>query len=168
MKKDTSKNSKNKLTQFFEKESNEQSDLKRKQDVIRKHDTEVRFEEIERTKAESASLANISFAMQDCEKIEAMKKTNSEYFESARTAPLFLLPEFRYLVTPARKNVILAGAPTGAGKSSLCANAIYSFMSQGKRVLVVSNEELETDVFNRVTCLMKGWPYTKHSSFSDD
>lgn len=168
MKKTNDDNSKTILNDLFDQEKAGHAELKKKQDAIRRHETELKYDEIERVKAETAKLSSESLNSLDAEKLLAMKQTNSEYFESAKSAPLFILPDFRYLVIPAVKNIILVAAPSGNGKGTVCANAIYSFIGQGKRVLVISNEELANDVFNRVTCLMKGWAYTKHNNYTDE
>jgi replicative DNA helicase len=52
-----------------------------------------------------------------------------------------------------RENLYLFAAYTGSGKSSCAANISYPLWKQGKKVLIISNEESEKDVISRIACL---------------
>lgn len=55
-----------------------------------------------------------------------------------------------------RENLYLFAAYTGSGKSSTAANISYPLWKQGKKVLVISNEETQKDVISRIACLEVG------------
>jgi replicative DNA helicase len=55
-----------------------------------------------------------------------------------------------------RENLYLFAAYTGSGKSSTAANITYPLWKQGKKVLIISNEETEKDVVSRIACLEAG------------
>lgn len=55
-----------------------------------------------------------------------------------------------------RENLYLFCAYTGSGKSTVAANITYPLWKQGKKVLVLSNEESEQDVIFRIACLDLG------------
>jgi replicative DNA helicase len=55
-----------------------------------------------------------------------------------------------------RENMYLFCAYTGSGKSTVAANITYPLWKQGKKVLVLSNEESEQDVIFRIACLELG------------
>jgi len=61
-----------------------------------------------------------------------------------------------------RENLYLFCAYTGSGKSTVAANISYPLWKQGKKVLVVSNEESEQDVLLRVACLDKGYNFNEY------
>jgi hypothetical protein len=61
-----------------------------------------------------------------------------------------------------RENLYLFCAYTGSGKSTVAANISYPLWKQGKKVLVVSNEESEQDVLLRVACLEKGYNFNEY------
>jgi hypothetical protein len=62
----------------------------------------------------------------------------------------------------------LIAAQTGEGKSTITANAAYSTLIQGKRVLILSNEEMRSSVYQRLTCLNFGWDFNKMKEFTED
>ncbi len=55
-----------------------------------------------------------------------------------------------------RENLYLFCAYTGSGKSTVAANITYPLFKQGKKTLVISNEESEQDVIFRIACLDLG------------
>jgi len=55
-----------------------------------------------------------------------------------------------------KENLYLFAAYTGSGKSTIAANITYPLWKQGKKTLVISNEESEQDVLFRVACLDLG------------
>jgi len=61
-----------------------------------------------------------------------------------------------------RENLYLFCAYTGSGKSTVAANISYPLWKQGKKVLVVSNEETEQDVLLRIACLEKGYNFNDY------
>lgn len=70
-----------------------------------------------------------------------------------------------------RENLYLFCAYTGSGKSTVAANITYPLFKQGKKVLVLSNEESEQDVIFRVACLELGLnfnDYKKGNMSSED
>lgn len=55
-----------------------------------------------------------------------------------------------------RENLYIFAAYTGSGKSSCAANITYPLWKQGKKVLIISNEETRKDVLSRIACLDTG------------
>lgn len=55
-----------------------------------------------------------------------------------------------------KENLYLFCAYTGSGKSTIAANITYPLWKQGKKTLVISNEESEQDVLFRIACLDLG------------
>lgn len=58
-----------------------------------------------------------------------------------------------------RENLYLFCAYTGSGKSTVAANISYPLWKQEKKVLVISNEESESDVLFRIGCLELGYSF---------
>ena len=68
----------------------------------------------------------------------------------------FLFPETNDSIILAPASVSLFCAPTNNGKSTLCAAVAEAEVSKGNRVLVLANEEVESDVRARVSCIRTG------------
>ena len=60
-----------------------------------------------------------------------------------------------------RENLYLFCAYTGSGKSTVAANISFPLWKQGKKVLVVTNEETKQDVLFRIACLEKGYSFNE-------
>jgi len=55
-----------------------------------------------------------------------------------------------------RENLYLFCAYSGSGKSTIAANISHPLWKQGKKILVISNEETKEDIFGRIACLEIG------------
>ena len=75
------------------------------------------------------------------------------------------LTEFVPLYYP---NLILVGALSGSGKTTVAANAIFRFYKNGFKTLLISNEELTIDVYNRIACLELGLNINKRELFTPE
>ena len=65
-------------------------------------------------------------------------------------------PSLTKAIPLVRENLYLFAAYTGSGKSSTAANISYPLWKQGKKVLIISNEETQKDVVSRIACLETG------------
>lgn len=61
-----------------------------------------------------------------------------------------------------RENLYLIAAYTGSGKSTIAANISFPLWKQGKKVLVMSNEESQQDVLFRIACLELGYNFNDY------
>lgn len=165
---------KKKVEEAAEEERRKKSVLS-KELSVRERRAENEIDRIEKNDRELAVINETNFGLTTEEEIAQIQKDNQEYIEAARHKMKFINDEFEGRIPYFRKNLILIGGKTGDGKSTTVANIVYTTISQinpatGKRcrALVISNEERREDVFNRITCLIKGWHYTNHSKFTDE
>jgi len=71
----------------------------------------------------------------------------------------FINPHLTKLIPFTRENLYLMCAYTGNGKSTIAANISYPLWQQGKKVLVIANEESKSDVLYRIACLHLGYNF---------
>lgn len=158
----------------FEELEKEKSTLQEKKIVLEKHRVNLELERIKTAQAEMEIAKNIDFGTMPEEKINQIRKENTDYFKAAKMSMRFINKSFDKIVPYFPKNLILVGAKTGEGKSTCVANIVFSTITQknpatGKmrRALVLTNEEKSEDVYNRITCLINGWFYVNHDEFED-
>lgn len=137
--------------------------------------TDYQFEKFVEAKDEMQRAKLVNYAEPSQAYIEKIVKDNDEYMESARRPMMFINKDFVGTVPFFRKNLILMGAKTGDGKSTTVANIAFGVLSQKsektgtvQKALVITNEEVTEDVYNRITCLIKGWAYRDHDKFTDE
>lgn len=140
----------------------------KKQDELKRHRIDVEYEELEQNRRELEKLKQINLTAPSLEQIRRWQTEASEYMEAAKKNMVFVNDEFKGIVPFFARNLLLVGATTGSGKSTLCANIVYSCLIQGKKVLVLTNEQWEVDVYNAVTALIKGWQYQDHDKITEE
>lgn len=133
------------------------------------------------TERELQAAKGISFTVPTNDYLVQLQQEIDDYLIAAKNPMTFMFPStkdyqgFDKMVPWFRKNLIFIGAKTGEGKSTAIANIILGTIShpdpitgRPRRVLVLTNEEKAEDVYNRVTCLIKGWAYVNHNQFTDE
>jgi hypothetical protein len=70
--------------------------------------------------------------------------------------PMIICGTLTKLIPYAPEEIILVGARSGRGKSTVVANLCSSLSRQNHRVLVISNEEPKRDVRHRIGCIELG------------
>jgi len=138
-----------------------------------KYDNELA--KITKNEQDIERLKSINVGVLDEEKIAKIQKDNRGYLDNLKDSLIFLDTSLSKLVTAWAGNLILVGSKTGGGKSSLTANLILTTIMQknpktgkNRKALVLSNEEAGFSVYNRLTCLVKGWNYSDQDKFTED
>lgn len=144
------------------------ADLAKKEFELRKAKVEVQHENLNKQLKELEGFKTFKIGATE-ERINSLKFQNREYIQLAKGGSVFLnIEDFKGCIPMFPRNLILVGAETGHGKSTLTANIGMQFIAQSKRVLIITNEEHPTDVLNRIICLIKGWAYHDHTSITKE
>jgi len=139
-----------------------------KKKVIEQDSVRNKYDIVQEKNAELKALEALDLDHEDRSVIQKIADETKDYLLKAKNAKVFLNNDFKGKVPLFPRNIILAAAETGVGKSTICANLAKRAIMQNQRVLILSNEESEGDIYNRITCLIKGWAYVDHGSFTDE
>lgn len=88
-------------------------------------------------------------------------KINS-YRKQLKQRITFINRDLTDLIPFTRENLYLICAYTGNGKSTVAANISYPLWQEGKKVLVIANEETSEDILFRISCLHLGINYNDY------
>lgn len=146
----------------------EAQELRKKKFELDKYRIESNHDEMVKRKEELATNDQINLNYMSLERLDKIKRENREYLEHARNASVFINNDFKCKVPFFGRNLILVGAQTGHGKTTIGKNIAFQTLAQGGRALYLTNEENSGDVYNGITCLCRGWPYTTHESFTEE
>jgi archaellum biogenesis ATPase FlaH len=157
-----------KLDREFNNIVNEVEDIRVKEYEIRKTRVETQYEDMQRRQKEQERNKNLDVSKLDDEQKDKIKGSIKDYMHHAKRSQIFLNDDFKGKVPMFARNLVFIGGESGNGKSTITANLAYSAIIQRKKVLVITNEEHTSDVFNRISCMIKGWNYSSdHSEFTD-
>lgn len=148
--------------------TDEINDISQKEYKIRKNRVDNQIKAIEESEELLEAAKNVRLDIVDDSYYENLVKENTDYFEMAQNCAYFINEDFGDTVPYFSRNLIFIGAESGQGKSTIAGNLAYHTILQNKNVLILTNEEIDSDVYNRVTCLCKGWGYTNHKKFSKE
>lgn len=127
-----------------------------------------KYDSIVRAKRQAEILDGMDLDVDATEYRNTIIERNTEYLDNAKNGGIFLDESFHSYVPYFAKNLILIGAKSGNGKSTIAANLAYNAIINNQRALIITNEEAEEDFYNRTICLLKGWHYTNHDQFTDE
>jgi KaiC/GvpD/RAD55 family RecA-like ATPase len=145
----------------------EAADLSDKQFYLKKAKTNREYERTVQNEKDNEAFKKINLKFGDDDYVNNITESMEEYFVLARNAPVFINNQFKGVMPFFGRNLILLGALTGEGKTTLTSNLCLQTIKQSadrNKVVVITNEESKDDVYNRVTSLIKGWAYTDHQS----
>jgi archaellum biogenesis ATPase FlaH len=157
----------NKLDQLIVQES-KTSNLRKKEDVIYERRINSKYKEIEENDRLAKFVDGIDLSTGSEKEINALVEENNKFFEVIKDSAVFLNDDFKEDVPffPGTATLILG--TTGAGKSTVSANIAFQSLAQGKRVLLIVNEEVKRDCYNRITAISKKWHYKEFDEFTPD
>lgn len=95
----------------------------------------------------------------DKESLKGMLVRMGKYNKMLKERITFINDSLTATVPFTRENLYLFCAYTGCGKSTIAANISYPLWKQGKKILVLSNEESAHDVIFRIACLELGYNF---------
>jgi predicted ATP-dependent serine protease len=162
----TTETKSNPLAQALETAILYANDLDVKSTKIKEVRTNTQYKRIVENETKAQAMDKIDLFNRSPDYYEKLAEDNSEYLDSAKESPEFLTEDFNDVVPFFPKNLIIIGAKSGEGKSTIASNIALGTISQNKHCLMITNEEVDTDVFNRITCLIKKWKYTNHKEFT--
>lgn len=138
-------------TKFEELARKEQKkeELRTLQDAVRKHEAKNKLKRIFDNQQIQKTLETADL---DTDWDEVAEKARKKAEQREDCIP-FLYDELKDFVQLAAGSLALFCASTGTGKSTLTANIAKELIKQGKRVLIIVNEEENDDVGVRVSCL---------------
>lgn len=96
------------------------------------------------------------------EQILRMKKDVVAYNKMLREKRTFVNEVLTELIPFTKENLYLIAAYSGSGKSTLAANIAYPLWQQGKKILIISNEETDTDIMMRLGALHLGLNFNNY------
>jgi len=96
------------------------------------------------------------------ESIETMFGNIAAYNNMLKERITFVNKDLTKAIPFTRENLYLMCAYSGSGKSTVAANVSFPLWKQGKKSLVISNEESEQDVLFRIACLELGYNFNQY------
>ena len=176
--KETTKGAKEDFLQNLGSEANFQS-MERE---VRHRKISIDYQKITEADAKAEKLKSMDFLAVDLKAVEALKAQNTAALLSFKDCKAFIGPMFNGIVSFMPKELILVLGETGGSKSTVVSNLAWSVVKQKNpktnklgKVLIITNEETEFDLFNRIACVAKlempgednhSWWYSDRSKFT--
>lgn len=149
--------------------------FKQKKLIVEDYKVTNELERIRKNEEDLKLTSKVNVGIMSDDVIADIQEKSRAYFEGAKNGMTFLHEEFRKWVPCWAGNIILVGARTGGGKSSLTGNLILSTIQQknpitlkNRKVLCISAEETPAQVFGRITCLVKNYNFNEQDEFTEE
>jgi len=145
-----------------------QVQLAEKEKFIRRRKLEKQYDDIVQNEAEVERLSKIDIFQVSTEYLEKMDEQHEMTIASMKDRMPFVNKILTELVPFNYPNLILLGAKTGHGKTSFTSASLRALLRDKRNTLVLSNEEMAVNYYNRVICLHKDWDVNKIKDFTKE
>lgn len=142
--------------------------LRAKEEAVRQRRIESDYGKLEEADRQEEAYRSVDLSKMDRNILNQIQEQSENYLRAVKKSLVFIDNSLKGIFPLHSQNVLLIGAASGEGKSTISANLTLSALKQSAKVLVLTNEENMGDIYNRVTCLIKGWNYQGHEHFTDD
>lgn len=139
-----------------------------KERAVKKYRTDQAYNRVKEAQDELDKFKTLDVTEIKDDYVDKMDKEHDMMLESFNKRLPLVTKELTEKIPFSYPNLIFIGARSGMGKSTFAANTVYKLMKEGKKVLVISNEEMGVNVYNRVICLDKGWNVNNITNFTSD
>lgn len=159
-------------------EAQARASLAEKSRRVKEHRLNREIKNIEDSERKKKALDSLDVRTISDAHITSMYKEYDTMVDSLKSNLPFVTPSLTDKVSFNYPSLFFIGAKTGVGKSTMAANIAYMVMqnkidrqngdsSRGK-VLILSNEEIDFNVYNRLACMYAGYNYNKVRSFTKE
>lgn len=140
----------------------------RKSEVIKNFRLDTEYEDTVRRLEIQKKIDSIDLTVTTPGLADELNAEHIALVQALKTKMIFINKALSDITPCYYGNIIVIGAQTGHGKSTASANASLAFVEQKKRVLVLTNEEVKLDVYNRIACLQLNYHYADLENFSEE
>lgn len=152
-----------------EEQAKRLSDFKQKELEVKVARMEREHQRIVRDKTQAKDLEKLTFEITDDYVKKIVDKNNKKFRSADKKMQLIHgLPELSVPIPFYAGEMILIGARTGTGKTTACVNIAYSMIRQGKKPVVITNEESAEDFLNRLAALFLEKRYANLEKLDED
>jgi len=158
----------NKIKQLIAaQEANEPTTSEKKQ-RLEKYRVDQNFDRLQKGLAETEQARSINLSELPNNFHEQLDGEYDSILKSVSDGLPFVTEKLSQFVPFFYPNLILIGATTGDGKTTTSSNIVYCMFKNKLRSLVISNEELTLNVFNRIACLDLGLNFQDFHKFTEE
>lgn len=145
-----------------------EEDIRYKEQYLRKTRVDRKYTYQKKIEAEIEKTKNLDLRTIPDGYFEDLQAKANEIRNAQSDGLPFITQKLSELVPLVFPNLITIGANSGSGKTTAAANITYQLFKNGRKVLILSNEELTLDVLDRISCLELGYDINKRASFTED
>jgi hypothetical protein len=137
-----------------EEQAKKLSEFTQKELEVKAARLEREYQKLVRDRSQAQDLEKLTFDITDGYIQKILDKNNNKFKSADKKMQLIYgLPELSVPIPFYAGEMILMGARTGTGKTTACVNIAYSLIRQGKKPIVITNEESTEDFINRLAAL---------------
>lgn len=138
---------------------------------VQRHRIDRDFSRLQQNKKLNSQINEEDLLKESPEYLKQVEQRHREYLTNiVKSRMVFVadMPEFNDAITFVQKELILVGAESGSGKSTCVANLAFQMLRNGKKPIILTNEETAEDVYSRIMALKDDKSYHKLASLSDE